>query len=368
MVAYLVSGETSIYENQVPTRLDSPAHRDDYALPLLQNVPVRDAMTPVAEAQQGQQEGRNLLIEAAPDATVASVAAELRQRRASGALIIEGGRLLGILREREARRASPAGSGSHTPARQVMSRMVPRAFPDELLYAAWMRMSRRGLRQIPVVSREDPSRLVGVLHVEAIAALLRMERRAITHDEARYAPHDTSEEPSQGKIPAARGERPVAGAVAAGNGDPLAQMRVREAMLATPRLLHESAPLAEARRLLDERGASLLVVGDAGQLVGIVTRTDLRGRQEREVGREVTVGDVAVRKLVAAGPEDSLAAAVRKMSRLGLRQLPVVAGPLPAAPLGLLRRSDILAAYHAGAGGASAAVEVADGRTGKPAD
>ena len=30
MVAYLVSGQTSIYEQQVPTRLDSPAHREDY--------------------------------------------------------------------------------------------------------------------------------------------------------------------------------------------------------------------------------------------------------------------------------------------------------------------------------------------------
>jgi len=30
MVAYLVSGQTSIYEQQVPTRLDSPAHHDDY--------------------------------------------------------------------------------------------------------------------------------------------------------------------------------------------------------------------------------------------------------------------------------------------------------------------------------------------------
>ena len=30
MVAYLVSGQTSIYEQQVPTRIDSPAHREDY--------------------------------------------------------------------------------------------------------------------------------------------------------------------------------------------------------------------------------------------------------------------------------------------------------------------------------------------------
>ena len=45
MVAYLVTGDASIYESQVPTRLDSPAHKDDFALPLLQSLTVRDAMT-----------------------------------------------------------------------------------------------------------------------------------------------------------------------------------------------------------------------------------------------------------------------------------------------------------------------------------
>ena len=46
MVAYLITGETSIYESQVDTRLDSPAHKDDYALPLLQSMMVRQALGP----------------------------------------------------------------------------------------------------------------------------------------------------------------------------------------------------------------------------------------------------------------------------------------------------------------------------------
>jgi hypothetical protein len=36
----------------------------------------------------------------------------------------------------------------------------------------------------------------------------------------------------------------------------------------------------------------------------------------------------------------------RRMTGEGPRQLPVVEGPLPARPVGLLRRSDILAAYE----------------------
>ncbi len=122
-------------------------------------------------------------------------------------------------------------------------------------------------------------------------------------------------------------------------------MRVADIMLATPRVVKESAPLSRARGLLEERGAALLVVDDQGRVVGIITRADLRGRADREQGRPLTVGDLAVRNLVTVRPNETVYTAVRRMSRLGLRQLPVVDRDPPALPLGLLRRSDVLVAY-----------------------
>lgn len=47
MVAYFVTGDTSIYEHQLPTRLDSPAHHADYALQLRAYI---DAQQHVAKA------------------------------------------------------------------------------------------------------------------------------------------------------------------------------------------------------------------------------------------------------------------------------------------------------------------------------
>ncbi len=85
--------------------------------------------------------------------------------------------------------------------------------------------------------------------------------------------------------------------------------------------------------------------------MAIVTRADLRERKDREHGRRLTVGDVAVRNLVTARPDESLYTAVRRMSRLGLRQLPVVDADLPSPPLGMLRRSDVLAVYEYDSGG-----------------
>jgi CBS domain-containing protein len=127
--------------------------------------------------------------------------------------------------------------------------------------------------------------------------------------------------------------------------DPLAEVRVAEAMLATPRVVQESDPVAKARQLLDERGAALMVVDARGRLIGIITRSDLRDRADREGSRDLTVGEVAVRNLVTARPDEPLRAAARRMSRLGLRQLPVVDREPPVLPLGLLRRSDVLTVY-----------------------
>jgi CBS domain-containing protein len=128
---------------------------------------------------------------------------------------------------------------------------------------------------------------------------------------------------------------------------------VAEVMLKTPRLIRDSDPLFKARELLDERGAALLVVDDQERLVAIITQADLRERKDREHGRRLTVGDVAVRNLVTARPNESLYAAVRRMSRLGLRQLPVVDADLPSPPVGMVRRSHVLAVYEHDTDGSS---------------
>jgi CBS domain-containing protein len=145
--------------------------------------------------------------------------------------------------------------------------------------------------------------------------------------------------------------------------DPLATTLVAEVMLATPRLIRDSAPLFKARELLEERGAALLVVDDQGRLVAIVTRADLRERKDREHGRRLAVGDVAVRNLVTVRPDESLYTAVRRMSRFGLRQLPVVDADLPSPALGMLRRSDVLAVYEHVADGSSPNMPIPDGST-----
>jgi CIC family chloride channel protein len=163
MIAYLVTGDTSIYEGQVPTRLDSPAHKNDYALPLLQSLTVRDAMTAGAAGA---------LATAAPDASVADLSELFRERHVASIPILDAGRLVGMVTPTDLARLAPTTAGL-SDARQVMSRAVVRAFPDESLYQAWLCMSRRGLRQLPIVDRADPGRLLGMVTAGTIGQVLR---------------------------------------------------------------------------------------------------------------------------------------------------------------------------------------------------
>jgi CIC family chloride channel protein len=164
MVAYVVTGESSIYESQVPNRLDSPAHKDDYTLPLLQSLTVRDAMV---EGLSGA------LAIATPDTPLDQSAVVFRERQAVSVPIIEGGRLVGVVSAADLGRVGTQELPTAR-ARQVMSRRVLRAYPDESLYQAWLRMTRSGVRQLAVVNRAEPDQFVGILTARAIAQLLRL--------------------------------------------------------------------------------------------------------------------------------------------------------------------------------------------------
>ena len=159
MVAYLITGETSIYESQLDTRLDSPAHKDDYALPLLQSMSVRQALGPG-------------LATAGLETSASAMMKMLRENGAQSIPIVEDQCLVGLVTATDLARVPPADA-EVVRARQIMSRRIVYAYPDESLYDAWVRMTRRGLRQLAVVERGDTHKVVGIVTLKDIARLLR---------------------------------------------------------------------------------------------------------------------------------------------------------------------------------------------------
>lgn len=127
----------------------------------------------------------------------------------------------------------------------------------------------------------------------------------------------------------------------------LATIPVGQAMSRKFEVVRAGSPATELLQAFSGRGGregALPVVDSEKRLVGIVAPVDLERTLDRDLS-ELTVGDVATKNPVTVYPEQTLDEAVRRMSSQGLRQLPVVSREDASVLLGMIRRSDVFAAY-----------------------
>ncbi len=165
MVALLITGTHSIYEEQVPTRLDSPAHKDDYALPLLQQLKVRDAMQPI-------------LATVSPQTSSSEIRALLQRHNYISLPVLMDGQLRGIVTADDLTRAKDGFV-----AFQIMTRHVVVVDPEESLYTAWLRMTQRGFKHLPVVQHDAPDNVIGEVTLATIGRALRLPQLLGEQDE-----------------------------------------------------------------------------------------------------------------------------------------------------------------------------------------
>jgi CIC family chloride channel protein len=99
--------------------------------------------------------------------------------------------------------------------------------------------------------------------------------------------------------------------------------------------LEELEELARHRRT-----RSWPVVDGEGRLVGIVTDTDLLGRDETDVGVRI-VGDLMTASVVTCRPEDTLGVASRRFGELDFQVIPVVESDEDPTLVGVLLRSQM---------------------------
>jgi CIC family chloride channel protein len=305
-LAYLVSGDVSLYDQQMPTRADSPAHRGEYTIPLIQAVTVGEAM-------------RRQVVTVAPSDTVAVAEQRMAERGLRGLPVVEDGRLVGMFTASDALRARQQALAT---VGEAMTSNLVVAYPADSLHTALQRMTRAGVSRLPVVERERPDRLIGVLSTRDLAAALDLEVSTLTSGPERRLP-----------IP---------------EDDPLRAVPVQAAMSRRFETVPESTPLKRvANRLAASGQHAALVVDDGGAMTGIVTLRDLESAAADDTDRPV--GEIATRAVVAARPSQSVAEALAQPGAEGLRQLPVVElRDGRRVPVGLLRRSDVVAAYLRG--------------------
>jgi CIC family chloride channel protein len=106
---------------------------------------------------------------ATPELPVAELATRMHQAHARSLPVVDGaGRLVGIVTETDVERALFGGATDAPTVERIMTRSLLTCHPDETLSAVLRRFRDRNVRQLPVVARDDPGRLVGVLRREEL--------------------------------------------------------------------------------------------------------------------------------------------------------------------------------------------------------
>ncbi|HEY3291668.1 MAG TPA: chloride channel protein [Anaerolineae bacterium] len=125
-------------------------------------------------------------------------------------------------------------------------------------------------------------------------------------------------------------------------------IRVDEVMETSPAVLHATDPLEQATEwLLQTRHHGVAVLDAREQLCGILTLQDIERvrQQDAALPAGMTVMDCCTQEVVTAYPDESIGAAMRRMSLRDIGRLPVVARNAPRTLVGLLRRADMVRAY-----------------------
>lgn len=153
-LCFLLCRKWTLYEKQVPSRLESPAHRGDFIVDVLEGIKVKD----VYDSERNVEcvnESMSL------DDIVHMLA---RTHQHYFPVVDAEGRLVGIFSEDDVRAwLYDETIWKLAVARDVMVSSILSVEPDDDLNTALRRFTSLNLDELPVIDPEDPSRLLGML-------------------------------------------------------------------------------------------------------------------------------------------------------------------------------------------------------------
>jgi len=113
--------------------------------------------------------------------------------------------------------------------------------------------------------------------------------------------------------------------------------QVKEVMTAGPITLDRDASLAEAARVMRDRGIGDVIVVEGDDAAGIVTDRDIviRGVAEGVDPNRTRLGQVVSGDLTSVAPDDPVERAIELMREKAVRRLPVLEGGKPVGVVSL---------------------------------
>lgn len=168
VIAYFLTGDSYIYEKQVHTRADSPAHRAEYSVPLLEKIHIADAMVTNP-------------ITITPETYISDIANLMKSHGIDAAPVLDSGKLAGMVTTRDMAQVSE-DKWSQTQTRKVMSERLVVGYPEETLYEALSRMTKNNISHLPIVDHDYPVKVVGFLSIHNIVPTYDLQKKGISAD------------------------------------------------------------------------------------------------------------------------------------------------------------------------------------------
>jgi CIC family chloride channel protein len=170
-LCFLLCRRWTLYERQVPTRLDSPAHRGDFLIDVLEGITVGDV--PIKT--------RSTVPEAMPLKDIVQLIAGSRQHYFP--VVDDHGRFVGIFSTDDVRSyLFNELIWDLANARDVMTTRVVKVTPEDDLNTALTRFTELNLDELPVVSLQDSNQLLGMLRRRDVIA--RYNQQVLAHKQA----------------------------------------------------------------------------------------------------------------------------------------------------------------------------------------
>jgi CIC family chloride channel protein len=164
-IAYVITGKNTIYRSQVQSRDESPAHRSEYSIPLLQKLFVKDAMT-------------KKVITTTPNSMLSEVADIMAKNGIKGMPVLDdNGRLVGMVTLTDVLQIHPDQRAT-TKVGNLMTKELVTTTPDESLYTAFEKMTSNQIGRLPVIKQEDRTKLIGIITREDIGRVYNIEIRS----------------------------------------------------------------------------------------------------------------------------------------------------------------------------------------------
>jgi CIC family chloride channel protein len=153
-VSYLLLGEFSLYEKQVSTRVDSPAHTGDFAVDILEHISVKQALPPSRKVES--------IPEKMPFEEMMRLIANSNQQ--DFPVLNENEQLTGIVSLTDMRKVMlERNVHQFLIAKDIATVAVLTVTPTDSLKTALRKMTEAEIRELPVVSEEDSRKVISIL-------------------------------------------------------------------------------------------------------------------------------------------------------------------------------------------------------------